>query len=152
MNKHPKSKDKVILLFAEKFILPEREVLVEKKFYRFADVPGVVARSGGMGTYFSEVEGYGNNLLEMISQALPTVINKYPIYKRDIEQLGFNLPSVEDCTLTDEVINECYEILTDISKRNKVVQHNLTVLHDKLHHGIIADKLSVLIQNMFKYQ
>lgn len=145
-------KDKIILIFAEKFILPEREVLVEKKFYRFSDVPAIVARCGGLGTYFSEVEGYGNNLLEMMSQALPVVINKYPIYKRDIEQVGFDLPAVEDCKVTDEVLDECYQILTNLSKRNQLVQHNLSVLDEKLHHGVIAEKLSHLIQNMFKYQ
>ncbi len=152
VKKFPDSKGRVFLLFAEKYILPEREVLVEKKYYRFADIPAVVARCGGMGTYFSEVEGFGNNLLEMISQGLPVVINKYPIYKRDIEQLGFMLPSVENCKLENSTIDECFQLLTNVTQRNQMVLHNLQVLQEKLHHGVIAEKLSWLIQNMFKYQ
>jgi glycosyltransferase involved in cell wall biosynthesis len=109
-------------MFAERFILPEREVVVEKKFYRFADIPGVVARCGGMGTYFSEVEGFGNNLLEMISLGLPVVINRYPIYKKDIEPLGFKLPSTERGVFSNELIQECYELLTDIPKRPAAYQ------------------------------
>ncbi|MBF0429782.1 MAG: hypothetical protein HQK83_00775 [Fibrobacteria bacterium] len=151
MKSNRRSKENIALIFAEEKILPEKEVIVEKKFYKFADIPGIIARSGGMGTYFSEVEGFGNNLLEMISLGLPAVINKYPIYKSDIEPLGFKLPATEGGALPDELIQECYELLVDMPKRNALVKHNLKVLHKNLHHGIIADRLSVLIQNMFKY-
>ena len=147
----PKLKDKVILLFAENYILSEREVLVEKKYYRFRDVPSIIARHGGMGTYFSEVEGYGNNLLEMISFGLPVVINRYPIYKKDIAPLGFRLPSTENGELTEDLIDECYGLLTDMGKRNRVVHHNLSVLNSQLHHGVVAEKLEVLFKNMFRY-
>ena len=93
----------------------------------------------------------GNNLLEMISLGLPTVINKYPIYKRDIEQLGFDLPSTEDGVFSKDLIQRCFDCLVNMPKRNVMVKHNLKVLDEKLHHGVVAKKLDVLIQNMFKY-
>ncbi len=151
LNQNRRSKDNISIVFGEKCILPEKEVIVERKFYKFADVPGIVARLGGMGTYFSEVEGYGNNLLEMISLGLPAVINKYPIYKKDIETLGFQLPATENGKFSEELIHTCYELLTDMKKRNALVLHNLKVLNEKLHHGVVAHKLSDLIQNIFRY-
>ncbi|MEA2012564.1 MAG: hypothetical protein U9O87_05695 [Verrucomicrobiota bacterium] len=144
------SENNVILLFAEHRILPEKEVIVDKKYYRFADVPAIIAKYGGMGTYFSEVEGYGNNLLEMISMGLPVVINKYPVYKSDIEKLKFKLPASENARLPDELMEECYKILTDIQLRNDTIINNLQVLEKKLNHKVVAAKLTKLFQNLFK--
>lgn len=141
----------VILYFGEHLILSEREVIVEKKYYRFSDIPGILANKMAIGTYFSEVEGYGNNLLEMMSMGLPAVINKYPIYESDIESLGFDLPAIKNGEMPEEFINQCYRLLTDIESRNKTVIHNLNILNEKLHHGIIAEKLKPIFRNIFKY-
>lgn len=147
ITENPKSN--VILLFGESTILSHRDIIVDKKYYKFGEVPSIVASQGGIGTYFSEIEGFGNNLLEMISFGLPAVINKYPIYIEEIEPLGFELPSIENCVITDEIINETYALLTDVQRRNWVIHHNLQILYRKLDHSIIADKLVPLIQNIF---
>ncbi len=139
----------VILIFGENIILSHRDIIVDKKYYKFAEIPSIISAYGGIGTYFSEVEGYGNNLLEMISFGLPVVINKYDIYKEEIEDLGFDLPSIENLELTDELVDEAYEILQKPSRRNKLVRHNLGILSEKLDHCIIAEKLEPLIVKMF---
>lgn len=145
--KHPDQN--VVLLFGEDCILSHRDIIVDKKYYNFAEVPGIIAGHGGIGTYFSEIEGFGNNLLEMMSAALPVVINEYEVYKDEIKHLGFDLPSIDNCVMTDELVNRAFDLLTDIHYRNKVVRTNLTVLRDKLDHKIISDKLKPLIRNMF---
>lgn len=139
----------VILIFAEEHILSHRDIIVDKKYYKFAEIPSIIAAYRGLGTYFSDVEGYGNNLLEMVSYGLPVAINKYEIYKEDIDHLGFRFPATEDCVLTDEVVDESYEILTDIRVRNEVVYNNLEVLSDKLDHKLIAKKIKPIIRNIF---
>ena len=139
----------VVMIFGEHRILSHRDIIVDKKYYNFYEVPTIVASCGGMGTYFSEVEGFGNNLLEMVSFGLPVVINKYDIYKSDIEQLGFSFPSVDDCKLTDEVVEQSYKLLTNQKVRNENIYHNLKVLSIKLGHQIIAEKLKPLIMKMF---
>lgn len=139
----------VVFLFGEDIILSHRDIIVDKKYYRFSDIPAIVARAGGIGTYFSDVEGYGNNLLEMMAMGLPVVINEYEIYKRDIKDLGFDLPSIEEGQLTDELIERAYHILTDVRERNRMVKHNLQVLKENLDHKLIADKLRPLIEKMF---
>jgi len=83
----------VLLFFAENCVLSGKDVMVDKKFYSFFDIPSIIAAHGGMGLYFSEIEGFGNNLLEMVGGALPVVINKYETYKTDVEKYGFKFPS-----------------------------------------------------------
>ncbi len=139
----------VVFLFGEDIILSHRDIIVDKKYYRFQDIPAIISRVGGIGTYFSELEGYGNNLLEMMAMGLPVVINKYDIYKSDIEQLGFDLPAIEDGKLTDELIDKTYHILTDIKARNKLVNHNLCILTEKLDHKLISDKIKPIIDKAF---
>jgi mannosylglucosylglycerate synthase len=140
----------VVLIFGENKILSHRDIIVDRKFYCFAEIPSIVAAHGGIGTYFSDVEGFGNNLLEMISYAVPAVINKYDIYKDEIEKFGFRLPSIETGQpITDDLVDAAYQLLTDIPYRNKVVKHNLKVLRENLDHKIIADKLEPIIKSMY---
>ena len=140
---------KVVLIFGEHRILSHRDIIVDKKYYNFYEVPAIIAAHGGMGTYFSEIEGFGNNLLEMVSFGLPAVINKYDVYQSDIEHLGFRFPAIQNTGVSDEVIERAYEILTDNILRNSIVNHNLKVLKRELDHKIIAEKLKPLVIKMF---
>ena len=147
MNDNPDAQ--VIIIFGEGRILSHRDIIVDKKYYNFYEIPAIVAAMGGMGTYFSEVEGFGNNLLEMVSFGIPVIINKYEIYKTDIEHLGFDFPAVEECELNDEVVEYAFQLLTNMPKRNANIKHNLDILHEKLDHKIIAELLKPLISNLF---
>lgn len=139
----------VIFLMSEDIILSHRDIIVDKKYYKFAELPAVFAAAGGIGTYFSEVEGFGNNLLELISFGVPAVINRYETFKTEIEHLGFKLPATDDCKVTDELVNDSYRLLTDYAYRNKVVKNNLEVLEKCLGHHIIAEKIGPLIKDIF---
>jgi mannosylglucosylglycerate synthase len=139
----------VALIFGENIILSHRDIIVDKKFYSFNEIPAIIAAAGGIGTYFSEVEGFGNNLLEMMSFGLPVVINRYDVYKEDIEPMGFKLPAIDNGQLTDGIVDEAYKMLCNCKYRNKLVKHNLEVLEEKLSHRIITEKMPPLIQNMF---
>ncbi|MCF6174909.1 MAG: hypothetical protein L3J71_03995 [Victivallaceae bacterium] len=141
--------DNVLLIFGEGRILSFRELIVDKKYYAFDEIPAIIAAHGGIGTYFSEIEGYGNNLLEMISAALPVVVNRYDIYRSDIEPLGFDLPAIDNVEFTMEIVDAAYRLLTDFDYRYKLVINNLNVLEDKLSHNIIAEKLRPLIECVF---
>ncbi len=139
----------VIFIFGENHILSHRDIIVDKKYYKFAEIPSIIAANGGVGTYFSDVEGFGNNLLEMISMGLPVVINKYQVFKEEIEKLGFELPAIDNTGITPEVVDATYRLLTDIPYRNQIIYHNLKVLKENLDHEIIVKKLKPVILNMF---
>lgn len=147
IKQYPKSN--VLLIYGEDRILSHRDIIVDKKYYNFYEIPAIISHYGGIGTYFSSVEGFGNNLLEMVSFGLPVVINKYDVYQSDIEHLGFKFPAIEECILTNELVEDVYHILSDYNMRNEISLHNLKVLHDKLDHNIIAELLKPLIINMF---
>lgn len=147
LKQNPKSN--LILIYGEDRILSHRDIIVDKKYYNFYEVPAIISHYGGIGTYFSEVEGFGNNLLEMVSFGLPVAINKYDVYQSDIEHLGFNFPAIESCNLTDALVDQAYSILTNYHLRNEMVLHNLKVLQQKLDHKIIAELLKPLIIRMF---
>jgi mannosylglucosylglycerate synthase len=139
----------VFMIFGEDLILSHRDIIVDKKYYNFAEVPAIVAAAGGIGTYFSQVEGFGNNLLEMLAAGLPVVINKYGVYKTDLEPLGFNLPFIEQNVMDASLIETTYKIATDYTYRNQLVQHNLKILYGKLGNHIISDSLGPLVNRIF---
>lgn len=139
----------VVLIFGEGNILSHRDIIVDRKYYKFSEIPEIVAAHNGLATYFSEIEGFGNNLLEVITSGLPAVINRYDVYKTDIEPLGFKLPSIDNCELTDEVVDESHRILTDCTYHNQMVKHNLEIIYRELDHRIIAEKLKPLLTNIF---
>jgi glycosyltransferase involved in cell wall biosynthesis len=140
---------RVFMIFGEHQILSHRDIIVDKKYYNFFEIPSVIAAYGGIGTYFSEVEGFGNNLLEMLAAGLPVLINRYGVFKTDLEPLGFDLPGVEDNILEPGLVETTYRLVTDIRYRNRMVYHNLTILSEKLGHRIIADSLAPLINHIF---
>jgi glycosyltransferase involved in cell wall biosynthesis len=149
MKKEEHSGFAVFMIFGEDHILSHRDIIVDKKYYSFFEIPSVIAAVGGIGTYFSQVEGFGNNLLEMLAAGLPVVINKYGVYKTDLEPLGFDLPYVEDNILDSQLIETTYKIATDPAYRNQLVFHNLSVLSEKLGHRVISESLGPLINNVF---
>ncbi|OGV38435.1 MAG: hypothetical protein A2020_15380 [Lentisphaerae bacterium GWF2_45_14] len=140
--------DEVIIVYGEKCILSSKDIIVDRKFYDFSEIPSVIAARGGMGTYFSEIEGFGNNLLEMVKSALPVIINEYEIYESDIKKYGFNFPSVKNCSITDESVEESFKLLTDIRYRNSVVKHNLQILERELSHKVIAENLEGIVSRI----
>ena len=149
MKKQAEPNAGVFMIFGENYILSHRDIIVDKKYYNFFEIPSVVASLGGVGTYFSETEGFGNNLLEMIAAGLPVVINRYGIYQTDLEPLGFELPSIEDTILDEALVDKTYRLVMDGTYRNKVVCHNLAIVSEKLGHRRIAEALDPLISNIF---
>lgn len=139
---------KVFMLFSEDRVFSCKDIVVDKKYYSFDDIPSIIASKGGIGTYFSEIEGFGNNLLEMVSQGLPAVINRYEIFKSDIEKYGFIFPAVNNCEITEEALNACYRLLTDNRYRNKCARRNLEILEKNLSHKLIAEKLEKLLDEI----
>jgi len=138
----------VEIIWGENRIRSEREIINGIKYYSFAEVPGIVAHYGGLGTYFSDVEGFGNNLLELISLGVPPVVREYPVYLTDIAIYGFDIPSTPDGTMTPKLIEGAYKILTDVDHRKALVKKNVDVLVKNLGHNKIAENLSTLWETL----
>jgi glycosyltransferase involved in cell wall biosynthesis len=134
----------VEIIWGENRIRSKREIVEGVKYYSFTEIPGIVAYYGGLGTYFSDVEGFGNNLLELISLGVPPVVREYPVYLTDIAIYGFDIPSTPDGTMTPKLIEGAFDILTDVNHRKALVKKNVNLLAENLGHSKISENLNKL--------
>jgi glycosyltransferase involved in cell wall biosynthesis len=138
----------VEIIWGENRIRSKREIVDGVKYYSFSEIPGIVAYYGGLGTYFSEVEGFGNNLLELISLGVPPVVRQYPVYLTDIAIYGFDIPSIPDGTMPPELIERTFKILTDVNHRKALVKKNVELLAKNLGHNKISENLNKLWETL----
>ncbi len=129
---------KVFLIFAEDV----------RTGISFREYPLIFAQLGGFTTHFSAVEGFGNNLLEVMGSGLIPAIYRYPVYTSDIEQYGFNIIVFDSFETTDSRIDEILDILSDEPKRMRLVDENLISLRKHLSHETMAPKLKKALESL----
>ena len=123
----------VFLVFAEDYY--------NKTKLTFKEYPRIFAKLKAIATYFSEVEGFGNNLLEILASGLIPVIYAYPVFKKDISKYGFKLIVFNKFQLNSVKIKEVVDLIFDEDKRRNWVNYNLNVLKKNFPHDLIAIKL-----------
>jgi hypothetical protein len=148
MRRSERSDLDVEIVWGENRIRSKREFVNGVKYYSFEEIPGIIAYFGGMGTYFSDVEGFGNNLLELISLGVPPVVREYPVYLTDIAIYGFEIPSTPDGTMTPDLIDGAYKILNNTDHRKAVVKKNVELLANNLGHIKISENLNKLWETL----
>ncbi len=77
-------------------------------------------------TYPSLYEGFGNAFLESIYFRVPLLVNRYSIFVRDLEPLGFRT-AVMDGYLTKQTVEQVRRIVEDQRYRREMVDHNYAV-------------------------
>ncbi|MDF1825271.1 MAG: glycosyltransferase family 4 protein [Verrucomicrobiales bacterium] len=93
-------------------------------------------------TFPSLYEGFGNALLEAIEFGKPTLVNRYSVFKDDIEPLGLDLVII-DGTITDKTVSQvksCLENGFDGAKNRRLASEHFgyDVLRAKIE-GLILD-------------
>jgi glycosyltransferase involved in cell wall biosynthesis len=101
-------------------------------------------------TYPSTYEGFGNALLEAVYFRKPVLINRYSIFIRDIEPLGFNFLTM-DGFVTPSQTEEVNEILTNSKKRKKMVDHNYQVAKKFYSYSVVRGILKTAIASLTGY-
>lgn len=125
--------ENLFLVFAEDF--------KGKTKLDFLDYPKIFAQLKGIATYFSDVEGFGNNLLEVLASGLPPVIYEYPVYKKDISKSKLKLISFNKFKIEDKKINSVVKLLSNGVLRKNWVNKNLEILKRDYPHDLIVLKL-----------
>lgn len=96
-------------------------------------------------TYPSLYEGFGNAFLEALYFKKPLLINRYAVFARDIEPIGFRLV-VMDGFLTKKNVEEVRKILYDPQYRREMVEHNYEVASRHFSYTVLKKRLqSILI-------
>lgn len=124
---------RVFLVFAEDF-----DKITSIKFPEY---PRIFAKLGGISTYFSEVEGFGNNLLEVLASGLIPIIYTYPVFVKDIAKYKFNTISLDKFEVDSSSINKTIDLISSPRKKKLWVNKNLEILRKKFPHRIMAFKI-----------
>jgi mannosylglucosylglycerate synthase len=129
--------NKVFLVFAEDYY--------DKTHLTFEEYPKVFAKLGAISTYFSDVEGFGNNLLEVLASGLITTVYTYPVYKKDIAKYRLKVIDFNKFELDPKRIQETINVLKSDYQRKKWINYNLEILKEHFPHSTMAVKLKQAI-------
>jgi len=130
-------KEKIEALFVSDMVDNERKIKDSKKIYSLWDT----YLFADLVTYPSLYEGWGNQFLEAVKAKLPIVVFEYEVFKIDIKPNGFRVISLGDKTkgknsqglyqvepsIIQKSEKEAIKVLTDLSYRKKMVEHNFNL-------------------------
>ncbi|HAF61482.1 MAG TPA: glycosyl transferase family 1 [Anaerolineaceae bacterium] len=101
-------------------------------------------RCADLVTYPSSMEGFGNALLEALYFRKPVVINRYPVYERDIQPLGLDLIEMSG-SVNAEVVEQVIAVLNDTQRREKMGDLNFSIAKEHFSYEAIEPKLDKMM-------
>lgn len=110
------------------------------KIYALADLYA----NADLVTYPSTYEGFGNAFLEAIYFKKPLFVNRYSIYQRDIEHLGFDVVTMETF-IDDHVVEEVRRLLEDKKRQRKMTELNFSLGKKYFSYTILKEHLKTLL-------
>lgn len=96
-------------------------------------------------TYPSFIEGFGNAFLEAIYFRCPLLVNRYPVYRMDLEPLGFRCVEI-DGAITDVTVSEVRRVLENAELRREITEHNYAVAQAHFSYEAVMPLLSRLLR------
>lgn len=124
--------DKFFLIFAEDF---------KKIKISFEEIPIIIARLGGFATYFSEEEGFGNNLLEVLAAGLIPAVYTYPVYLKDISNYNFNIVKTDKLEIDQKSIRGMIRLILNDNLKREWANKNIQILKKNFSNKTIAPRL-----------
>lgn len=98
-------------------------------------------------TFPSLFEGFGNALLEAVWFRKPVLVNRYPVFKADIEPCGFDF-LVIDSTIDDDAVAAAAAILEDPSTAHPAVEKNHAIAAAHFSYEIVETRLGELLDRL----
>ncbi|MBI4625410.1 MAG: glycosyltransferase family 4 protein [Verrucomicrobia bacterium] len=115
-----------------------------RKIYTLADV----YPHADLVTYPSHYEGFGNAFLEAIYFRKPVVVNKYAVYARDIDPLGFKTIEMTQL-VTNEVVAQTRAVLADRAQREAWAEANFALGVKYFSYAVARRKLAARLANLY---
>ena len=100
-------------------------------------------------TYPSLYEGFGNALLETFYFSKPVLVNRYQVYKDDIELYGFKVVSI-DGEITEDAVNDTIKLLSDDSLVDEWTSQNYSICEEYFSHKVLRSTLENLVGRFFE--
>ncbi|MEE3177141.1 MAG: glycosyltransferase family 4 protein [Verrucomicrobiota bacterium] len=98
-------------------------------------------------TYPSLYEGFGNALLETFYFSKPVLVNRYPVFKDDIEPCGFKVVSM-DSEITDEVVSETIDLILDKDLARQWTQLNYDLCMENFSYKVLRNSLENILNEL----
>ena len=98
-------------------------------------------------SYPSLYEGFGNGLIEAIYFKKPLLVNRYPIFTKDIEPKGFNL-AVMDGFLSKRTVENVREILKSPALQEKMVALNYEIASRHYSYSVLRNHLNPIVNKI----
>ncbi len=116
-----------------------------RKLYALADV----YQQADLVTYPSLIEGFGNAFLEAVYYRCPVVVNRYDVFRSDIQPKGFRVIAF-DGFLTEEVIDRTRALLDDPAWIARMTERNYEL--GRLHYSyqVLEKRLATLLDERRK--
>ncbi len=95
-------------------------------------------------TYPSLYEGFGNALLETLYFRKPVLVNRYPVYRDDIEPLGLDVIAI-DGAITNETVEAVKALLADPERARAMTEHNARVASEHFSYEVLQRCLEELL-------
>ncbi len=99
-------------------------------------------------TYPSKYEGFGNAFLEAVYFRKPVLVNRYSIYTRDIEPLGFKVIAM-DGIVTHSVVKSVGDILGNPDQSREWADHNYELCLKHFSYDVLRSKLRRRLAALF---
>lgn len=136
------NKKGVRLIFAGDYIGCDRgETADGKRIYSLEDV----YKNADLVTYTSDKEGFGNALIESIYYEKPIVINRFPIYLKDIAPKGFSFIELDNNHISESTINKVNELLQNPSLVEEITNKNYELGGKFFSYEVLEQKLKTLV-------
>ncbi|MFZ3031388.1 MAG: glycosyltransferase family 4 protein [Microgenomates group bacterium] len=94
-------------------------------------------------TYPSAVEGFGNQFIEAAFFRIPIFVNRYPVYKKDLEPLGFETIAING-RITNKTVKDVASVLTDKEKVRNITNKNFEIARKNFSFEAVEEKLKLL--------
>jgi mannosylglucosylglycerate synthase len=95
-------------------------------------------------TFPSLYEGFGNALLEAVYFKKPVLVNRYSVFKEDIEKVGLEMVTM-DGEVTDEVVGRVGEILAAPESFDRSAEKNFEIAGKHFGYRTLDEKLREMV-------
>ncbi len=123
-------------------VAPRRQKMGNYKVYSLADV---YARADFM-LYPTLYEGWGNAFGEAMAFGVPTMVNRYKVFRRDIEKFGFSAVEINNGKVNGKTAKEVIKILSDNHLKNGMIKHNREVIKKYFGPELLIKKLKPFLK------
>lgn len=114
----------------------ERRVVAGERHYTLWDA----FKNADFVTYPTKLEGFGNQFLETVAFRKPMLVNRYEVFKADLEPLGFELIKM-DGVVTDEIVGEVRDLLKDPGRMKRMVDNNFEIARKNFSYEATAERM-----------